>query len=228
MTTFGFVFVVSAPSPNRIETIEDALEQASEDARLDLVGGRWLLTVYIDGSDILSAFEDTLGAIDRAAAELRVIRLDDDLVAVSDIASRIGVSRQAVQQFVSLDGFPPPWSTVASARVWRWAEVNEWLRGNRADRADAEYWPLAEDAAKINAAIVERQQSLVFRPTVTPVPAWTGLWVASIPTRLPIDRSRKAFRDALFGEAGRVHEWNLHLEDPRGESTGSGEAARRV
>lgn len=170
MQNFGFVFEVkvSDETDDALENIEAAQESlwSPLDARLDKAGGRWLLTAYTEGSSTLDAFSRVVACMTTPVKGLSVLRLDDDLVAASDIASRIGVSRQAVQQFIGHQEFPVPWAIVASTRVWRWAEVNEWLRANRPDRADDEYWPVAQDAVRINALLLSlRDETLASEPS---------------------------------------------------------------
>jgi hypothetical protein len=66
--------------------------------------------------------------------EIKVLRIDPGLVATSDIARRLGRSRENIRQFVNgtrgPGGFPIPDGIVGDGiRVWRWANVQEWLCG---------------------------------------------------------------------------------------------------
>jgi predicted DNA-binding transcriptional regulator AlpA len=76
---------------------------------------------------ILSAVESV-----ESVEGLVVRRVDDeDLVAVNDIAERLGRSRQSVNQLIAGErgdgSFPQPLSrTRGHARVWAWSEVAEW------------------------------------------------------------------------------------------------------
>ena len=84
-----------------------------------------------------SAPEAMLSAIDQlesAVPSVRVIRVEpDDLVNASEIASRLGRSRESVRLLISGDrgpgGFPAPLSHLKSrGRLWRWAEVARWTQ----------------------------------------------------------------------------------------------------
>ena len=81
--------------------------------------------------------EAILSAIDQlesAVPSVRVIRVEpDDLVTASDIAERLGRSRESVRLLVAGErgpgGFPPPISHLRSrGRLWRWAEVVRWAK----------------------------------------------------------------------------------------------------
>jgi hypothetical protein len=79
---------------------------------------------------ILSAVEQ----IESAVPTVRVIRVEpDDLVNASDIAERLGRTRESVRLLIAGErgpgGFPAPISHLkARGRLWRWAEVAHWTR----------------------------------------------------------------------------------------------------
>lgn len=58
----------------------------------------------------------------------------DDLVTLSDIASRLSVSRQRAHQLAAVDGFPAPLGQVGAAVVWRWPDVEAWNAGRTRKR----------------------------------------------------------------------------------------------
>src|SRR3954454_19006508 len=61
------------------------------------------LAVSAEGLDPLNALSGLLIRLAQRLPELRVLRLDPDLVGVPDIAERTGRSRQNVQQWVDGD-----------------------------------------------------------------------------------------------------------------------------
>jgi hypothetical protein len=79
---------------------------------------------------ILSAIQQ----IESAVPTVRVIRVEpDDLVNASDIAARLGRSRESVRLLIAGErgpgGFPAPVSHLkVRGRLWRWAEVARWVR----------------------------------------------------------------------------------------------------
>ena len=90
---------------------------------------------------------------------LRVARVEpDDLVTMSDIAQRLGRSRESVRLLIAdgrgPGGFPPPVSHLkARSRLWRWSEVAAWAK-----RQDQPVDPgVAAAIAAINAALTLRE-----------------------------------------------------------------------
>ncbi len=49
-----------------------------------------------------------------------------ELVVASDIARRLDLSRQRINQLQSQPGFPKPIGRLALSNVWRWATVEAW------------------------------------------------------------------------------------------------------
>lgn len=49
-----------------------------------------------------------------------------DLVVQLDIARRLGVTRQRVNQLAADDAFPAPLGKLGRSLVWDWAEVERW------------------------------------------------------------------------------------------------------
>ncbi len=181
--TIGLIVEVSCPEHVQDGTIDRLAEHI--DCRLDLAGGRLLLTCYLEAAVAPQAAHRLLDLLADHAPDLIPLRLDDDLVAASDIAGRLGISRQAVAQFVQpSNGFPSPVGTCASARVWRWAEVNEWLREHRKDRADEEHWPTADEAIIINAMLLQYRRGGGVdssAPAGAQPPTKPGTWPAGHP-----------------------------------------------
>lgn len=57
------------------------------------------------------------------------------LMGTAEIARRLGVSRQRVQQLVARPDFPKPTSELDMGKVWESADIEAWIRVNRPDRA---------------------------------------------------------------------------------------------
>ncbi|MGG5258802.1 helix-turn-helix transcriptional regulator [Phycicoccus avicenniae] len=90
-------------------------------------------TVFTSSSDPASEVVEAAREIEHRLPKAQVRRVQRDLVTQSDIASRVGVSREAVRKWTqrTSDAFPTPFATVGSdvrtSRVWQWADVVEWL-----------------------------------------------------------------------------------------------------
>jgi predicted DNA-binding transcriptional regulator AlpA len=95
--------------------------------------GLYRLAVSGTGRDSYEAASRLVFRLTGAMPGLKIVRLDPELVGISDIAQQIGHSRQNVQQWVNGERngsrpFPAPEGYAGRSLVWRWADVNEWLR----------------------------------------------------------------------------------------------------
>ncbi|BCY12201.1 hypothetical protein L3i22_072890 [Actinoplanes sp. L3-i22] len=50
-----------------------------------------------------------------------------------EIAKRLGLSRQRVQQLAERDDWPTPFDELAMGRVWLITDIEDWIRRQRAD-----------------------------------------------------------------------------------------------
>jgi len=67
---------------------------------------------------------------DLRSINVSVVRLDPDLVSVSEIAERCDVSRESARLWSAgkrRKGFPTPYTVVGSTPLWHWADVSSWL-----------------------------------------------------------------------------------------------------
>ncbi len=60
------------------------------------------------------------------------------LMGQAEIADRLGVSRQRVQQRIAKGGFPPPFDVLAMGKVWWIKDIDEWIHDKRPELADSE------------------------------------------------------------------------------------------
>lgn len=126
-----------------------------------------------------------------------VVRVFDDLVGVSDIAQRAGLSREAVRLWSTgqrQDGsFPAPVGHLGAGSkqvaVWRWCEVNAWLT----DRSlgDGVARPSSLQAVRLDARLAE----LAARDAVLAEQGWESVGPArdgapSVTTVIPMERYR--------------------------------------
>ena len=133
------------------------------------------LAVPSEGTSTREALRNLLNRIGEAAPALRLVRLDPDLVGVPDIAERTGHTRQNVQQWINGERngdrpFPPPEGSAGRSLVWRWAEVNTWLRPLGLD--DQAVRPTREESAFVDVALIEWDEERAARPV--PAPASPG------------------------------------------------------
>jgi hypothetical protein len=116
------------------QQVEDGLFEAGcDDATLSVRQGRVLLTFSRQGASLKDAIFSAIRDVNSSGIGAKVLRVDDcNLVTQSDIARRIGYSRQVVNQYISGarggGGFPGPiCHIVEGAPLWRWCEVSYWL-----------------------------------------------------------------------------------------------------
>lgn len=145
--------------------VEDALFGAGcDDATLSMRYGM----LYLEFSRVAPGLKDAILSairdIRRSGLGIRVLRVDEcRLVTGSEIARRIGRSRQLIHQYMTgvrgPGGFPAPVCHLGdrAAPVWSWCAVCHWLCENQLmrqeDCADAEV------VEAINAALEESHQS---------------------------------------------------------------------
>ena len=117
--------------------VEDALFNAGcDDATLSIQYG----LLYMEFSRSAPSLEDAIiGAINdvrNAGIGAEVLRVDEcDLVTPSEIARRIGRTRQLIHQYMNgtrgPGGFPPPECHLTdNAPLWAWCAVSYWLVQN--------------------------------------------------------------------------------------------------
>lgn len=132
MTTHGFTLIVEGVDINEPDVFDALYEAGCDDALIGTTSG---IPVIDFGREAASLAEAILSAITDAesVAGLRVVRIADlDLVSMSEIAERIGRSRECVRLWVTgargPGGFPSPVNDPDSRyRFWRWSAVSDWL-----------------------------------------------------------------------------------------------------
>jgi hypothetical protein len=161
---YEFLFVVDGISVNdeaAVAVLVDAFDGVLSDSR-----GLCRFAVSSVGTSALDALERLLFELRLKIPALVVLRTDPDLVGITDIADRTDRTRQSVQQWVSGTRnadrpFPPPEGCAGRSLVWRWADVNSWLKPLGLD--DQENWPTREEAAYLDMALLEWNRAITDR-----------------------------------------------------------------
>jgi Domain of unknown function (DUF4287) len=153
---YEFLFVVDGVSVDDDAAV--AILTDAFDAVLSWNHGLHRLAVSSQGTDALDALQKLLARITLRVLPLRILRVDPDLVGISDIAERTGRTRQNVQQWVTGERnaghpFPPPEGCAGRSLVWRWADVNDWLKPLGFD--DQATRPSREECVFLDAALIE-------------------------------------------------------------------------
>ncbi len=112
----------------------DLLAERFSDYLWSSVEGLVTMTVFIEEGDVVSHVIDAARCVENAIKGANVRRVHRDLVTQSDIASRVGVSREAIRKWTHRGGdkpFPAPFDTVGGdtrpSKVWQWSDVVAWL-----------------------------------------------------------------------------------------------------
>jgi len=99
------------------------------------VDGLVTATIYVDAGDVVAHTVQTSREIEARLHGAHVRRVQRDLVSQSDIASRVGVSREAVRKWTQRLGegsFPAPFATIGGearpSKVWLWSDIQPWLQ----------------------------------------------------------------------------------------------------
>jgi predicted DNA-binding transcriptional regulator AlpA len=115
----------------------------------DLATQTLSILTAVDASDHSAALAKALRAfrraLDRAGADGEVseakVYIDrgddrDELLSGSDIARRLGITRQRVHQLASRGRFPRPLVAFGTVTVWRWGDISDWasMQGRRVQR----------------------------------------------------------------------------------------------
>ena len=144
-------------------SVEDALFGAGcDDATFSLQHGRLYAEFSRKAKSLKDAILSAIRDVRNAKIGAAVLRVDDcDLVTQSDVARRIGRSRQLVHQYLTgrrgPGGFPPPVGHLAEGMpLWQWCDVSSWLA--RHDIIRPEEGQNAEVVAAVNNALEGARQ----------------------------------------------------------------------
>jgi transcriptional regulator with XRE-family HTH domain len=113
-----------------------------------------VVTTLVHAGDAIEAGLRAAKALESSG--IRVLRTYQDLVTRQDIASRLGVTRQAVGNWVRGERhddtpFPSPVSLVAGG-VWLWGDVVSWARASN-HAVDEEHFPSLNDHSRLDVLI---------------------------------------------------------------------------
>ncbi len=159
------------------------------------VDGLVAVTVYIESDDVTSRVVETARTIEHQIEGAKVRRVQRDLVNQSDIAFRVGVSREAVRKWTKRSNgipFPSALGTVGggdarTSMVWLWSDVVPWLHTTYGIDMD-EHLPDDETIAHIDACLAKVRGYLDRE--------WHTVTTRS-PVQLPTTPQRVAARSAL-------------------------------
>lgn len=85
--------------------------------------------IVISEASLVDALLDVTSAVASVVAGARCLRVDEDFVAIPDVARRCDVSRETVRLWTLKPDFPAARGVVGNGiKIWDWATVNGWLQ----------------------------------------------------------------------------------------------------
>ncbi len=139
--------------------IDDLYEAGCDDALFGAIDGVPYADFTREAATFTDAVRSAIEAIE-SIPDLRVLRIEpDDVVTATEIAQRLGRSRESVRLLIAGQRgpgrFPAPIShTKGRFRLWRWSDVLAWL-----GQADESELARARLIAAVNAALELRDRA---------------------------------------------------------------------
>jgi hypothetical protein len=103
-----------------------------DDSVLEDRDGMALATFFRTADSPATALTSAITDIERGVPGASVLRIDEQLMNLNDLADRLGRTAESVRLLATAargpGGFPPPAGIIGKGvRVWRWADVRPWL-----------------------------------------------------------------------------------------------------
>ncbi len=150
MPEYSFILVIEGDVE---EKIDDLFEAGCDDATFGSVDGAYYADFDRDAPTLGGALSSAIDAVESVPG-LRIRRVEpDDLVTMTEIAQRLGRTRESVRLLIAGErgpgNFPPPVSHLRQRnRLWRWSDVAAWV-----GESDADDLAKARLIAAVNAAL---------------------------------------------------------------------------
>lgn len=150
MTEYRFTLVLSGDVEVRLDEL---FEAGCDDATFGSVDGVNYAEFERESVTLAAAIGSAIAAVESVPG-VQVVRIEpDDLVTASEIAERLGRTRESVRLLMAGDrgqgDFPAPISHLRSRyRLWRWSDVAAW-----AAPSDPSVLAQARATAALNAAL---------------------------------------------------------------------------
>lgn len=169
-TEYDFTLVLRGITDITDKAVDALYEAGCDDGTISVRSGCVFLTFSRRAGSLKDAIVSAIHDVRKANIGADVIRVDiSNLVTQSDIARRIGRTRQLVHQYMTGQrgpgGFPPPACNISErAPLWNWCEVAYWLWQN--DLVSDDVVREANEVAAIN-NVLELSQHKRLDPEMT-------------------------------------------------------------
>lgn len=130
MKTFEFSIIATGIDPQDPNFERSFFEAGCDDATISFQKGLIVLDFAREAKNFAHALMSAIEDVERAGALVRRVE-PDDLVSISDIAKRSGLTRAAVSNYANQErgaNFPTPIVRLMSeSPLWAWVEVSRWM-----------------------------------------------------------------------------------------------------
>ena len=162
MSQYEFTLILEGPDVLTDENMNVLFEAGCDDATFGVMYGQQYADFTREADSLASATGSAIRQIEGAIPGVMVRRVEpDDLVTAAEIARRLHRSRESVRLLIAGErgrgNFPAPISNLKGRRLWRWADVVQWLTP-----AEPGVSGIAEEAtfiAALNAALEIRRHA---------------------------------------------------------------------
>lgn len=139
--TYSFILYLSGPDLLTDESLDALYEAGCDDALFGERDGAQYAAFDREATSFGAALKSAISDLTCAVSGLQIVRIaPEELVSLSAIAQRAGVSREYVRLLANQGrgpgGFPPPVAYAdRKTRLWHWADVAEWLQEHKMSKA---------------------------------------------------------------------------------------------
>lgn len=170
--------------------VEDVLIEELESFLITDSQSLMVLSFFVEGISTVKEAAEILLRLRARFPQAEFLRVNRDLVGLSDIARRVGVSREAVRKWAALESFPLNLAQVSNDKqqVWVWADIVHWL-------SSAKNFEL-EESLPTSSQMTEIDFFLLTSAFLSPRKVWRGsaepssvayTWVSGASLAAPVD-----------------------------------------
>ena len=124
-----------------------------------------MLGVEMTANSPESAFSEFKAFLNEYASDIKIKRVDLDLVSLSQIAERLDVTREAVRLWAigqRRKDFPEPFTSAGQSLLWAWSDVFNWLTKEE----------VKNDPLPLPINLIERSNGVYARDRITAELGW--------------------------------------------------------
>lgn len=165
------------------------------DAYINAVDGNVRIFTIVTAHSSSDAVEDLIDAIHRANEAATPIRAEFELLAIPDVAAKVGLNREAVRLWTTgkrgPGGFPTPMDVVGERmKVWAASDIHDWLVAARIPTLTGRPLGLNE-VTDANRTIERKRRHWADRPYLVAADEWHSAKQeqVTVPVRTTVQRA---------------------------------------